>query len=105
MGNGVMIGPGVVIVSSNHDHLQTNLPMTKMDHIFAPVVIGNDIWIGANAVILAGVQIGNGAVIAAGSVVNKDVNAFDIVGGVPARVLGSRKPGNPEHDSPPSYIG
>jgi acetyltransferase-like isoleucine patch superfamily enzyme len=64
-----------------------------MDHIFTPVVIGSDVWIGARAVVLAGVTIGNGAVIAAGSVVNKDVNDYDIVAGVPARVLGNRKTG------------
>lgn len=56
-----------------------------------PVVIGNDVWICANSVILSGVQIGDGAVIAAGAVVNKNVEAFSIVGGVPAKVIGSRE--------------
>lgn len=51
------------------------------------VVIGNDVWIGAHAVILSGVKIGNGAVIAAGAVVTKDVPAYAIVGGVPAKVV------------------
>lgn len=51
------------------------------------VVIGNDVWIGANAIILPGVKIGNGAVIAAGAVVVKDVDAYAVVGGVPAKVL------------------
>jgi acetyltransferase-like isoleucine patch superfamily enzyme len=50
-------------------------------------VIGNDVWIGANAVILRGVTIGDGAVVAAGAVVNKDVPAYAIVGGVPAKVI------------------
>lgn len=51
------------------------------------VVIGNDVWIGANAIILPGVNIGNGAVIAAGAVVTKEVPAYAIVGGVPAKVI------------------
>ncbi len=54
------------------------------------IVIGNDVWIGANAVLLPGVHIGNGAVIAAGAVVCKDVGAYEIVGGVPARVIRKR---------------
>lgn len=51
------------------------------------VIIGNDVWIGANAVILPGVKIGNGAVIAAGAVVTKDVESYAVVGGVPAKVI------------------
>ena len=53
----------------------------------APVIIGNDVWIGANAVILPGVHIGNGAVIAAGAVVSHDVEPYAIVGGVPAKTI------------------
>ena len=54
------------------------------------VLIGNDVWIGLNAIILSGVQIGNGAVIGAGSVVVKNVPAYSIVAGNPAKVIGSR---------------
>ena len=52
-----------------------------------PVIIGNDVWIGANVVILPGVTIGNGVIIAAGAVVSKDVPDYAIVGGVPAKVI------------------
>lgn len=52
--------------------------------------IGNDVWIGARAVILGGVTIGNGAIVAAGSVVTKDVGAYEIVGGIPAKRIRSR---------------
>lgn len=52
-----------------------------------PVVIGNDVWIGANAIILPGVRIGDGAIIAAGAVVTKDVIPYSVVGGVPARFI------------------
>ena len=54
-------------------------------------VIGNDVWIGANCVITAGVRIGTGAVIAAGAVVTKDVEPNSIVGGVPAKIIRYRK--------------
>ncbi len=55
------------------------------------VTIGDDVWIGQNAIIMPGVTINNGAVVGAGAVVTKDVAAYDIVGGVPARVIKSRK--------------
>lgn len=60
------------------------------DDILDPVVIENDVWIGSNAVILHGVRIGNGAVVAAGAVVTKDVPDFAVVGGVPAKILRKR---------------
>lgn len=56
------------------------------------VTIGNDVWIGTNVTILPGVNIENGAIIAAGAVVNKDVPAYSIVGGVPAKVIKYRFP-------------
>ena len=60
----------------------------------AAVVIGSDVWIGANAVITPGVRIGDGAVVGAGAVVTKDVAPYTIVGGVPAKVIGNRKTSN-----------
>ena len=54
---------------------------------YQPITIGNDVWIGANAIIMDGVKIGNGAVVAAGAVVTKDVPAYAIVGGVPAKII------------------
>lgn len=52
-----------------------------------PITVGDDVWIGTNSIILKGVTIGNGAIIAAGSVVNKDVPAKALVGGVPAKII------------------
>lgn len=55
--------------------------------IYSPPIIGNDVWIGSKATILQGVTVGNGAIIAAGAVVTKDVPPYAIVGGVPAKVI------------------
>lgn len=57
-----------------------------------PVVIDDDVWIGCRAIILKNVHIGKGAIIAAGSVVTRDVPAYAVVGGVPARILGQNSP-------------
>ncbi len=82
IGNNVLIGPGVVISSVGHPistkGRRAHLARTN------PVVIGDDVWIGANAVILPGVKIGNNVVVAAGAVVTKDVEDDSIVAGVPA---------------------
>lgn len=91
IGDHVMIGPYAVIFSSNHAYEQTGIPMATLDHVMAPVKIGNDVWIGSHAVITGGVTIGNGAVISAGAVVVNDVEDYQIVGGIPARVLSNRK--------------
>jgi acetyltransferase-like isoleucine patch superfamily enzyme len=58
----------------------------------APIIIGSDVWIGAHAAIMGGVSIGDGAVVALGAVVTKDVPAYAIVGGVPARIIRYRFP-------------
>ena len=54
------------------------------------IVIGNDVWIGYNAIILSGVKIGDGAIVATGAVVTKDVKPYEIVGGIPAKVIRKR---------------
>lgn len=83
IGDGVLIGHNVVIATLNHP-LD---PARRADIIPAPVVIGNGAWIGSNATILPGVTVGEGAVVAAASVVTKDVPAGMVVVGSPARVL------------------
>ena len=60
-------------------------------HDDRPVVIGDDVWIGGNCMIMAGVTIGEGAVIAGGAVVTKDVEPYSIVGGIPARLIRYRE--------------
>lgn len=83
IGNGCLIGHNVVIATLNHDKRLEH----RGDCIPAPVIIKDHVWIGANAVILPGVTIGEGAIIAAGAVVTKDVPAHATAGGVPARTL------------------
>ncbi|HIY49032.1 MAG TPA: sugar O-acetyltransferase [Candidatus Barnesiella excrementavium] len=83
LGDGCQIGHGVVFATLNHglapEDRQTTYP--------APIVLGRNVWVGANATILQGVTIGDNAVVAAGAVVTKDVAANTVVGGVPARLI------------------
>lgn len=83
IGNGCQIGHHVTMVTINHD----SDPAHRGDLHPEPIVIGNDVWIGANATILPGVTIGDGAIVGAGSVVTKDVPARAVVAGVPAKII------------------
>ena len=85
IGDHILLAPNVVITTSNHP---LELQMRRKPVGYAsPVTIGNDVWIGANAVILPGVTIGNNVVVAAGAVVTKDVPDNILVAGVPARKI------------------
>jgi maltose O-acetyltransferase len=85
IGNHVMIGPNVLISTVGHPLR----PSGRRQHlgIAKPVTIGDDVWIGGNAVILPGVTIGSNCVIGAGAVVTKDVPSNSVVAGVPAKVI------------------
>jgi maltose O-acetyltransferase len=89
IGKDVMIGPQLYIYTSNHE-TKLGIPMIRQSVKTSPVTIGNDVWIGARVTILPGVNIGDGAVIAAGAVVTKHVAPYTIVGGVPARKIKDR---------------
>lgn len=91
IGNYVHTGTNVVMLGFNHGFYTRDIPTKQQDYMDAPIVIGDDVWIGTGAVILSGVTIGKGAIIAAGAVVNKDVPEYTIVGGVPAKVLKERQ--------------
>lgn len=103
IGNEVLIANGVALVGRlDHDIHEVGTPIRFARSIRDPeyrpdpgklrVVIGDDVWIGFGAVVLSGVRIGSGSVIAAGALVVEDVQENMIVGGVPARVLGTRFP-------------
>ncbi|MCM0612642.1 acyltransferase [Marinobacter sediminum] len=85
-----LIGYRAQIISANHKIPKNRGRIFGSGHDKAKVTIGRDVWIGANCVILPGVTIGEGAVVAAGSVVNKDIEPYTIVGGIPAKKLKDR---------------
>ena len=85
IGNNVVFGHGVELYTSDHD--PDDPYFSRRD---APITIHDNVWIGSSAIILKGVTIGEGAVVAAGSVVTRDVEAFNIVGGNPAKLIRER---------------
>jgi len=92
IGDYVMMGTELTIIPRNHKIDRLDIPM--MEQGFEEekkVTIGNDVWIGDKVIIMPGVHIGNGCVLAAGAVVTKDVPDYAIVGGVPAKVIKYRK--------------
>lgn len=92
IGSDVMMGPDVIIITSNHEIRRTDVPMrTQGATPSRKVTIEDDVWIGARVIILPGVKIGRGVVIAAGAVVTSDIPDYAIVGGIPARVIKYRK--------------
>ena len=92
-GNYVLLAPGVKVVPTNHGFGSRETPIRHQG--FMPskggVVVGDDVWVGANAVLLDGTEIGCGAIIAAGAVVSGAVPAYEIGGGVPARKISQRR--------------
>jgi len=90
IGNNVMIGPNVVIDTSQHRHERLDVPMRDQGMIYAPITIGDNVWIGANVVVTAGVSIGSGSIVGAGAVVTRDVPPNVIAGGVPCKVIRKR---------------
>ncbi len=93
IGNHVDIASDVMIYNSEH-----NLNAKDFAAIQEPVEIGDYVFIGPRSIILPGVKIGKGAVVAAGAVVTKNVDDFAIVGGVPAKVIGERENKNPDYN-------
>lgn len=92
IGDNVDVASQVLIYNSEHD-----INSEHFDPVEEPVEIGDYVFVGPRAIILPGVKIGKGAVVAAGAVVTENVNNFEIVGGVPAKVLGERKNKDPHY--------
>lgn len=91
IGNHVMMGPECMIFTTNHGMDRLDIPMDQQPSSnIRPVMIGNDVWIGARVTILPGVQIGDGSVIGAGSVVTKNVEPCSVVAGNPAKLIRKR---------------
>jgi acetyltransferase-like isoleucine patch superfamily enzyme len=91
IGDDVLLGPGVCVIASNHG-IDSGELVRLQEGQDAGIVIGNDVWIGANASILAGVHIEDGCVVGAGAVVTKSLPANAVCGGVPAKVIRFRTP-------------
>ena len=92
IGRNVMIGPHVSFYAENHNSADLTIPMQYQGVTREAIVIEDDCWIASHAVILAGVIVGHGSIVAAGSVVTRDVPPYSVVGGVPARIIKSRLP-------------
>lgn len=86
-GNDCLVGPRCIFRTSNHNFTSTEKPIRVQGHISKDIKIGDDVWIGANVVVLPGVSIGNHSVIGAGSIVTKNIPENVIAVGNPARVL------------------
>lgn len=91
IGNNVLIAAHCYIIDSNHGIEKNKLIRDQVSTIKGPVVIEDDVWLGAGCKVLSGVHIGNGAVIGANSLVNKDIPDYAIAVGSPARIIGYRK--------------
>ena len=91
IGDHVNIGPQVIIYTSDHNFRRRELLIQQQGFSFAPVRIGNDVYIGGRAVIQKGVTVHDGAVIGTAAMVTRDVPPYTIVAGVPARPIGTRE--------------
>ena len=92
----ITIGDNSLIASGcrfiDHDHgTSTNYLMNNQPGVEKPIKIGNDVWLGCNVIVLKGVEIGSGSIVAAGAVVTKTIGEYEIWAGVPAKKLGIRR--------------
>ena len=91
-GDNCLVGPGCIFRTANHKFDNPNKLIRDQGHEISDIKVGNDVWFGSNVVVLPGVSLGNGCVIGAGTVITKSFDDFVILAGVPARVVGSRRP-------------
>lgn len=92
IGNHVMIAPNCSILTKNHCYGRTDIPMSLQGETPEEMVhIEDDVWLGRSVIVLPGVRIGKGSIVAAGAVVSKSVEPYSIVGGVPAKLIKKRK--------------
>lgn len=90
IGSDVLVGPGAQLISYQHNFDRTDIPINCQGMEGREIVIDDDVWIGAGAIVLAGVHVGRGSIVGAGAVVTRSCPPFSIVAGVPARVIGTR---------------
>lgn len=90
IGDNCMVSYDVHMRVDSHRHDSTEVPMITQGHSHKDIILGNDVWVGYGAQIMSGVTVGPGSIVAAGAVVTKDIPAFSVVVGVPARVIKKR---------------
>ena len=90
-GKKCIVGPSVIIRSANHISSDIDTPIMSQGHVSGCITIGNNVWIGAGAIILPNVKIGDGVIVGAGSVVTKSFSANQVIGGVPAKFIRERR--------------
>ncbi|MCE1202081.1 MAG: acyltransferase [Bacteroidia bacterium] len=100
VGNDVMFAQNIVVSGLNHGYQDLSLPPSLQPVDTKPIHIGDEVWIGANSVITAGVNIGKHSVVAAGSVVTKPVPPYSVVAGNPAKVLKQYNPQTLQWEKP-----
>jgi len=93
IGNDCLFAPGAKVITGGHNFDDLSAPIIRQGLDVSPVIIEDNVWVGAGATILQNVTIGSGSVVAAGAVVTKSVERNSIVGGVPARLIGTRTTG------------
>lgn len=92
IGSYVMIAPNVSILSKSHNFNDIQIPMLEQGESQKQIpIIEDDVWIGRNVIIMPGIRIKKGAIVAAGAIVTKNVESYSVVGGVPAKVIKYRK--------------
>jgi len=91
MGDYCLMGPDVIIWSSSHEYKDPDVPVMLQGGVpIKPVILGNDVWIGARSIILPGVHIGNHVIIGANSVVTHDIPDYSVAAGSPAKIVRNR---------------
>src|ERR1700722_4767166 len=90
IGNHCLIGAYSYLLTNNHRFESRTMPIRDQGYVEKPLVVGDDVWIGAHCVVMPGIEIGRGAIIGAGSVVTRNVAEYEIWGGTPARKIGTR---------------
>ena len=92
IGNNIMIARNHVFIGAQHNHNKTDIPMIEQGFTWGkPTIIRDDVWIGINVVIMPGVEIARGCIIASGSIVTKDTESYGIYGSGTARLIKKRK--------------
>ncbi len=90
IGSDVLVGPGAQLISYQHRFESLEVPINQQGVEVGEIVIEDDVWIGAGAIVLANITIGRGSIVGAGAVVTRSCPPYSILAGIPARIIGER---------------